>query len=164
MCLQINEVTAIRVLFSTNRSYSMRTYFLSANDIWKILVAVLCLAVCMYALVPEVRHQLNVFRTESWPRVCGTVQRGEVLHSGAGKYLFLPFRSLLGYSYKVDSRPYWGFFALPAEDMDVAEKLQKQAEGKTVTVKYDPRNPENSLLEDEELCEHRVTQNPTWLS
>lgn len=152
------------MLFSTNPSYSMRTYFLSANDIWKVFVIVLCLALCMYALVPEVRHQLKVFRSESWPRVYGTVQRGEVLHSGHVKYLRLPVRSLLGYSYKVDSRPYWGLFVLPAEDMDVAENLQKQAEGKTMTVKYDPRNPQNSLLEERDLCGHRVTQNPTWLS
>jgi len=79
------------------------------------------------------------------------------------KYLQLPFRSLLGYAFKVNDEPYWGLFVLAAEDMEVAEKLQKQADGKRVTVKYDPENPEISLLVDKELLGRRVVQNPPWL-
>jgi len=47
--------------------------------------------------------------------------------------------------------------------MEAAEKLQKQAVGKSVTVKYDPKSPEISFLEERELLGRRVVQNPTWL-
>ncbi len=104
-----------------------------------------------------------MFRSRSWSIAHGTVQKGQILHSGPAKYLQLPFRSLLGYSYEVNGNPYWGLFVLPAEDMEAAEKLQKQAVGKSVTVKYDPKSPEISFLEERELLGRRVVQNPTWL-
>jgi hypothetical protein len=85
------------------------------------------------------------------------------MHSGPVKYLQLPFRSLPGYSYEVNGKPYWGLFVLPVEDMEAAEKLQKLAVGKSVTVRYDPKSPEISLFEERELLGRRVEQNPTWL-
>lgn len=130
----------------------------------KLIIAILFLIVALYALVPEIRHQLRIVRSQSWPTVYGTVQKGEVLHSGPGKYLQLPFRSLLGYAYKVDTSSHWGLFAVPVKNIEEAEVIQKQAVGKLVTVKYDPRNPEISLLVDKELFGRRITQNPTWLS
>jgi hypothetical protein len=104
-----------------------------------------------------------MFRSRSWPLAYGTVQKGEILHSGPVKYLQLPFRSLLGYSYEVNGKRFWGLFVLPVEDIEAAEKLQKQAVGKSVTVRYDPKSPEISLLEERELLGRRVEQNPTWL-
>ncbi len=117
----------------------------------------------LYAAIPEIRHQLRIVRSRSWPIVHGTVQKGQILHSGPAKYLQLPFRSLLGYAYEVNGDPYWGLFVLVAEDMEAAEKLQKDADGKRVTVKYDPKSPEISLLVDKELLGRRIAQNPTWL-
>jgi len=81
----------------------------------------------------------------------------------ATNILYVPFRSLLGYAYKVNGRPYWGLFALVAEDRETAEKLQKQAEGSPVTVRYNPKNPEVSILGDRELLGRRVVQDPMWL-
>lgn len=93
----------------------------------------------------------------------GKAQKGQILHSGPVKYLQLPFRSLLGYAYEVSGKSYCGLFVLAAEDMEMAENLQTQAAGKSVSVKYNPKSPEISLLEERELLGHRVAQNPTWL-
>ncbi len=77
--------------------------------------------------------------------------------------MYVPFRSLLGYAYKVNGQSYWGLFALVAEDRDTAEKLQKQAEGKPVSVRYNPKAPDVSLLEDREFLGRKVVQDPLYL-
>jgi hypothetical protein len=114
-------------------------------------------------IIPEVRHQFRMWRSQGWPTVHGTVQKGEVLHSGGGRTSFLPFRSLLGYAFTVNGHPYWGLFVLAVEDMQTAEKLQKQADGTPVTVQYDPKKPEISFLVERELLGRRIVQDPRWL-
>jgi Protein of unknown function (DUF3592) len=111
----------------------------------------------------EVRYEMKVLRSRNWPVVQGFVQKGEILHSGATKFIQLPFRSLLGYRYEVNGGSHWGLFALAAEDMGVAEGLQKEADGKSVLVKYDPDHPDVSLLVCKELLNRRVIQSPMWL-
>lgn len=135
----------------------------SYTYIGEIVVPIVLFVFCLYVLIPEIRHQLRVFRSQSWSVTSGTVQKGQVLHSGPAKYLQLPFRSLLGYAYKVNGKPYCGLFVLPTEDMEAAEKLQKQCEGKQVSVKYDPESPEISLLADRQLLGRRIIQKPPWL-
>jgi hypothetical protein len=119
--------------------------------------------VAVWMIILQVRHQLRMWRSQSWPTVHGTVQKGEVLHSGGGRASFLPFRSLLGYAFTVNGHPYWGLFVLAAEDMQAAEKLQKQADGIAVTVQYDPKKPDISFLVERELLGRRIVQDPTWL-
>jgi len=116
-----------------------------------------------WGIVRAVRYQSKLCRSRTWPVTPGTVQKGEILHSGATKILYVPFRSLLGYAYKVNGQSYWGLFALVAEDRETAEKLQQQAEGRAVTVRYNPKTPEVSLLEDREFLGRRVVQDPMYL-
>ena len=116
-----------------------------------------------WVMVRAVRYQSKLFRSRTWPVAPGTVQKGEILHSGATKVLYVPFRSLLGYAYKVNGQSYWGLFALVAEDRETAEKLQQQAEGRAVAVRYNPKTPEVSLLEDREFLGRRVVQDPVYL-
>jgi hypothetical protein len=126
-----------------------------------IVTAGAALAVWMF--VRAARYQSKLFRSRSWPVVPGTVQKGEILNSGATTFLYVPFRSLLGYAYQVKGRSYWGFFALIAEDREMAEKLQQQAEGRLVTVRYNPKSPQVSVLEDREFLGRRVLQDPMYL-
>src|SRR6476661_997843 len=98
------------------------------NHLAEIALAVAVGAFAAWAIVRAVRYQSKLFRSRTWPVAPGTVQRGEILQSGATKILYVPFRSLLGYAYKVNGQSYWGLFALVAEDRETAEKLQKQAE------------------------------------
>jgi hypothetical protein len=127
------------------------------------VIAAVLGTVAVWKIIPQVRHQLRMWRSQGWPTVHGTVQKGEVLHSGGGRASFLPFRSLLGYAFTVNGRPYWGLFVLAAEDMQTAEKLQKQTEGMAVSVQYDPKKPEISFLVERELLGRRIVQDPTWI-
>jgi hypothetical protein len=127
------------------------------------LLAIVAGTLAVWGIARAVRYQSKIFRSRSWPVVPGTVQKGEVLQRGATKFLYVPFRSLLGYAYQVNGRSYWGLFALKAEDRYTAEKLQTQAEGKPVTIRYNPKAPEQSLLENREFLGRRVIQDPLYL-
>jgi len=87
----------------------------------------------------------------------------EVLSRGPTAFLQVPFRSLLGYAYRVNGSSYGGFFALIAEDRETADKLQRQAEGTPVIVRYNPKAQEESLLENRELLRRRIIQDPFYL-
>ena len=133
------------------------------HDLVETVFGIAMGTVAVWGITRAVLHQSKIFRSRSWPVVPGTVQKGEILSRGATKILYVPFRSLLGYSYKGNSLPYWGLFAFIAEDRKTVEKLQLQAEGKPVTVRYNPKSPEESLLEDRGLLGRRVIQDPFYL-
>jgi len=42
--------------------------------------------------------------------------------------------------------------------------MQEEMRGMGVTVRYDPENPDISILEDRRILERRITQNPHWLA
>jgi hypothetical protein len=133
------------------------------DDIVGSVIAIVGGTLALWGITRAVRYQSKLFRSRNWPTVPGTVQKGEILRSGATKILYVPFRSLLGYAYQVNGQPYWGLFALIAEDRETAEKLQVHADGRLVTVRYNPRSPEVSLLEDREFLGRRVIQDPIYL-
>ena len=136
---------------------------MSASNVLEILIVAALVILSASFAIPEIRYQFRLMRSGNWPVPQGAVQKGEVLHSGPAKYLQLPFRSLLGYAYKVNGNPYWGIFVLAAEDMEVAEKLQGQADGKSIRVKYDPQSPDISVLADREFLGRRIRQEPMWM-
>jgi len=133
------------------------------NHYVEIALGIAVGAFAVWGIGRAIRYHAKLFRSRAWPVVPGTVQKGEILHSGATKILYVPFRSLHGYAYKVDGRSYWGLFALIAEDRETAEKLQQQAEGRTVSVRYNPKTPEVSILADREFLGRRVVQDPMYL-
>jgi hypothetical protein len=140
-----------------------KVHCLNASDLIGSLIAIAGGMVAVWGITRMVRYQSKLVRSRNWPVVPGTVQRGEILQKGATTFLKVPFRSLLGYAYRVDGRPYWGLFALIAEDRETAEKLQSQAEGTPVAVRYNPKAPEVSILEDRVLLGRRVIQDPMYL-
>jgi hypothetical protein len=136
---------------------------MSTDEIVGSVIAIVGGTLALWGITRAVRYQSKLFRSRSWPLVSGTVQQGEILSRGATTFLKVPFRSLLGYAYQVNGQSYWGLFALIAEDRDAAEKLQKQAEGRPVTVRYNPKFPEVSVLEDREFLGRPVIQDPMYL-
>jgi hypothetical protein len=50
-----------------------------------------------------------------------------------------------------------------ADREEDALAMQKEMSGMAVTVRYDPENPDVSILEDREICGRRITQNPHWV-
>lgn len=136
---------------------------MSIDNIVGSVIAIVGGALGLWGITRAVCFQSRVFRSRSWPVVPGTVQKGEILSRGATTFLQVPFRSLLGYAYNANGRSYCGLFALIAEDRDAAEKLQKQGEGRPVTVRFNPKSPEESLLVDREFLGRKVMQDPFYL-
>ena len=143
--------------------WSKVTYAINMNHFAEIAFSLAIGAFAAWGMVRVVRYQSKLFRSRTWPVVPGTVQKGEILQSGATKNLYVPFRCLLGYAYSVNGQSYWGLFALVTEDRETAEKLQKQGEGGIVTVRYNPKSPEVSLLKDREFLGRKVVQDPMYL-
>ena len=73
------------------------------------------------------------------------------------------YRSIFGYVFPANGSRYAGFFAVEGNNEEEAYALQKQAAGTGVTVRYDPENPDVSILEDGTILGRRVMQNPHWV-
>jgi hypothetical protein len=101
-------------------------------------------------------------QSRGWPAAFGTVQCCCV-QKGYGFWAPNIYRSVLGYAFRANESRYAGFFALEAEDEETAQLLQKKANGTRVKVRYNPENPDVSLLEDERIFGRKMTQNPHWL-
>lgn len=111
------------------------------------------------------RFALKRNQSRSWPVTSGTVQAYRVEKKlgllgllGDNRYL-----SVFGYAFRANESRYAGFFALEADSEEMAQTLQKQAAGITVTVRYNSPNPDVSLLEDEMILSRKTIQNPHWL-
>jgi hypothetical protein len=136
---------------------------MSIAQLFEVLLAVSVAVFCLCGVIPEFRHYLALRRSRNWPLVHGSIQKGETLQPNSGKYMQLPWRIVLGYKYVVNGCPHFGFAAVAAEDMYAAEKLGKQADGRVVSVKYDPENPGISVLVEREIDGRPVKQDPMWL-
>lgn len=123
----------------------------------------LALVLYVWWMAPFVRYRLRKWQSRNWPSVRGTIQKGEVLRGGPTRYQAFVYRSLLGYAYKVDDSPHAGLFVLVAGDEETAVNLQKQCDGKGVTVRYSRTNPDISFLVENQLMDRPIVQNPWWL-
>jgi len=116
------------------------------------------------ALIESFRLTLRKRKSSRWPQVEGAVQPCSVL-PGDASLLSSPFkyRSIFGYAFPANGSRYAGFFALEAENEATAIEWQKGLPGTAVTIRYDPRNPDVSVLANVEILGRRVIQNPHWL-
>ena len=114
------------------------------------------------ACLQYLRFIFRRYQSRSWPVTSGTVQRYRVERALA---LWAPngYLSVFGYAFRANESRYAGFFALEADNEEMAETLQKQANGTTVTVRYNSQDPDVSLLEDERISGRKTIQNPHWL-
>lgn len=85
-------------------------------------------------------------------------KRGLLGLLGLNRYL-----SVFGYAFGANESLYAGFFALEADTEEMAQTIQRQAVGITVTVRHNSSNPDVSLLEDEMILGTKTIQNPHWL-
>ena len=115
--------------------------------------------------IQDLRLRFREWQSRNWPTAPGTIQRCTVRRGYRGVACFLSsyrYRSVFGYSFRANESRYAGFFVLGAEDEGAADSLQKQAEGLNVTVRYNPENPDVSLLVDDEVQGRKISQNPHW--
>src|SRR5262249_59727041 len=75
-------------------------------------------------------------------------------------------RSQFGYSFGADGRRYGGIFAFITDNLHHASELQQQLDGRTVPIRYNPRNPDESVLASPASITTdglEATQDPRWL-
>jgi hypothetical protein len=125
-------------------------------DVPQLLIEMVLLAVQTARLARRRRESRN------WPLVTGTMQRAFVLR-GWGYWSTQQYRSIFGYAFPANGSRYAGFVALQAIDEQDADTLQKKLPGTSVMVRFDPENPDVSILEEERIVGRRLTQNPHWL-
>lgn len=136
---------------------------MDVQKLLEILAFTLVVTLTALGIAPTVRYELRRIRSGGWPVVSATVQKGEVLQKGATNFLYVPYRSVLGYRYEINGQHYWGLFALVAEDSKSADRLQFQAEGQIVSIRYDPGNPKTSFMVNKELLGRKIRQDPLFL-
>ena len=112
--------------------------------------------------VQGIRLKLRRLESRSWPTTCGIVQPYKI-EKGQGFWAPRTYLSVFAYAFSANESRYTGFFALEAEHEEAARRLQKEVAGTKLTVSYNPRNPDISLLDDVRIFGQRVTQNPHWL-
>jgi hypothetical protein len=116
--------------------------------------------------IQRLRLEFRKWKSRDWPSATASIQRYAVEAGNAGLSHFpsqYQYRSVFGYVFNASRPRCVGFFVLEAEDEDDATNLQKQAEGLTLTVRYNPENPDVSLVTDESLLGRKIIQNPHWL-
>jgi len=101
-------------------------------------------------------------RSRSWPIAAGTVQPAGV-KPGWGFLAPAQYRSIFAYTFQANGSRYAGFFAVEADREGDALAMQRELRGMGVTVRFDPDNPDISILEDRRILGRRLTQNPHWL-
>jgi hypothetical protein len=98
--------------------------------------------------VVQIRYLLKRSRSNRWPTVDATIQRGAIGNISFGRGGSAP-ASFMGYAYIVQGARYAGYFAVYGEE-----------------VRYEPSNPDNSCLANSQNSLFgglTATQNPEWL-
>lgn len=121
-------------------------YFLRAAAVqrWQRVSARVTKVVALPGLPPEIVPRLTLMR--------GRVRRIAPYHCRA-TYVFLANGALVE-----------GWFALPATDRPAADAAAESLNGQTVMVRYNPRNPKDSAVEDMTVLGKKVLQDTSALN
>jgi hypothetical protein len=86
------------------------------------------------------------------PRIAVSIRRAQWV---------VPFHCRAQYVYLVDGVTYAGWFALFAKDSSSAHDYASRLAGQTILVKYDPRHPKDSILEEPKVFDCQAVQEQT---
>jgi len=135
------------------------SFHLIFNSVVWILVAVVVWMI--------VRARLRRGQSEDWPVAQGTIEQGEAIVTDA--HIRTPDKpaykvTRFEYNYSVDGRKYTGSFALPVYALEAVDVLKWHQElaGRSVSVRYDPKNPGTCFLAESEFLGKRIYQYPDW--
>lgn len=143
---------------------NLQAYQMSEPGIFDwIIQGALLLALGCWSFV-QLRYLIRRHRSQSWPVVDATIQKGAVGRISFGRGGSAP-ASFMGYAYQVEGLRYAGVFAMYGDETRML-KLHRSLGGSTLQVRYNPADPNISCLADD--CDPRfeqlaVTQNPEWL-
>lgn len=102
------------------------------------------------------------WKSREWPRVDGRIQTGIVEESSGESDPTC--HCLFQYAYTVDGLTRSGLFVLPVESAADGKQLLLKVQGRTVQVKYDPRDPKFSFLEERVIEGIGVWHGPQYVN
>jgi hypothetical protein len=120
--------------------------------------------------IPYTRFFLRRASIPDWPITEARVTRADVLRGVPNEFVpriairpwrvrtLVPFHCRAQYVYLVDGATYAGWFALFAMDSTTAQDYATRLAGHTVLVKYDPRHPKDSTLEEPKMFDRTAVQ------
>jgi hypothetical protein len=123
--------------------------------------------------IPYTRYFLRRSEIPSWPITNARITDSEVRRGLPDEYIpqianidpyvhaVVPFHCRAQYVYLVDGATYSSWFALFAMSQPAAQEFAVRLAAQTILVKYDPRNPEDSVLEEPRMFDQKVIQADT---
>ena len=121
----------------------------------------------------QLRMWMRRRNSQHWPEAQATINPGSVMElqpdnprNDQTYDTIFRIRSQFGYSFLVDGRRYGGVFAFITDNRHHANELQRQLDGRTVPVRYNPGNPDDSVLASPATITTdglEATQDPAWL-
>jgi hypothetical protein len=122
--------------------------------------------------IPYTRFFLRRRNIASWPIMSARVSKVEIFDGVPQEYVprmairpgmpvTIPYHCRAQYAYLVDGTLYPGWFALLAKSLTEAQGLAKGLQNLTIKVKYDPRKPADSALEEPRILDKKVVQSGT---
>ncbi len=128
-----------------------------------IRVAIL-FALLMWVLWIYIPYGLRYFRRKNWPSADAAIQ-SSTIGKISSKNSCLP-ACFVGYGFKVQEERFGGYFVLTGKE-DSLEELRKNLRGISLQVRYDPSDPNISLLSDyrdTRFAGLKASQDPRWLN
>ncbi len=127
--------------------------------------AIIYSALLVWILSIEIPYLLKYLRRKNWPSANATIQKGAIGRISRGRGAFIP-ACFIGYTFKVQEERYAGYFVLVGNE-EALEKLNKNLSGGSLQIRYDPSDPNVSLLLDYHdflFAGLTASQDPAWLS
>jgi len=135
-------------------------------DDFEFFVDLLLLCVMGWWFSLPIRYWILRHRSRSWLPIEATIQGGAIASVSFLRGVEAPVL-FLGYAFTLDDgHPYVGFLAIYGVNGEQLLPLQNSCPGQSISVLYDPSNPDVSLLEhydDPRFAGTKATQNPLWL-
>lgn len=115
-----------------------------------VVTLLIVLVLGLLAMIRQWPEWIRRARSSNWPAVPGTIETGDVRTTRTrSRYLDRGIEDAtaqIGYSYHVDGTYYSGYHTETFNDEQKAWSYVDAVKGRTVEIKYNPRNPERSVL------------------
>jgi hypothetical protein len=132
---------------------------MDASHIFDLLLS----AVTLLMALTFIRFWIRKWESRNWPIVAGVIEKEEVNYNDRSAYRPSMYRLLFGYSYIVDGVRFAGLFILMVGSEAIATDFQHKLNATSVSVRYNPKQPETSFMVEKELLGKKVYQSPIWL-
>src|SRR5262249_18001294 len=159
--MQVHPVCSLFLILSGQKLFGIDGFG------WGVILSLLLLLG-----IPYTRYFLRRADIPEWPIISARVEKAEAL-PGPPREIYpapvplpfpatpakvVPYHCRVCYVYLAEQSLYEGSFALLARNAEEAHGLADALQDQTILVKYNPRNPKDSVAYDERILDKKVLQ------